>query len=388
MQILYLSISGMLCILLRKYKKTFYKALANFIWLYFVILMCFSYTNNDTLIYQNIYKSSVYELWTKDIGFGKLLSLFHSLNFTYEMFRFTICFCALILMRMGVRKLLKKYECFYWMIYFVYPLLLDNIEIRNFLAYSVLIFALPFLFDSKKRKILLFFILFFIAGLIHKIIFIYTIPLLVYRILRTTNKERLLIYDLIFIFVALIGVNKGLTSSIFSILPVWFRETEGISRNLITTNNNGWIVNWCITVCFYISARLMYQNTIKLEKRGMIDRNEFLFKYLQLIFIMSLFGAILIPFYVLSGDLMRVIRNMYALVAIGILCTYERVGNFDGIKNIITYSLFFLVFAELGGVASAFYSGNEYMIIYDIFVNNWLFNLGKLKYTWSTKPWQ
>lgn len=389
LQCLYLGLCCATTACLRNYKKTCRKVTLFLIVLYVIVLMCFSYTNNDTNIYKNIiYIGSKDTFWDKDIGFGLLLQIGYFFGFSYETFRFFIYLLAILLIHFGVSKILKKYENLFWLIYCLYPLFLDNIETRNFLAYSILIFALPFLFEKRVSKKTLFFMLFVVACLIHKIIFIYAIPMLAYPILRTEKKSTRMLIDALFILLCVLGVNKNIFISILNSLPSWFQSIPGISRNLVTTNNNGWIVNLVTTVAFYFSVRVMYSEiVVQGLAKGKVSILSLRYKFCRITYVFGVFGSMLAPFYMISGDYMRVIRNLYAVTAIAILAVFECVGHSSYKINLAGVSLTLLIIAELIGVASIFYSNEQEALIYDIFVNNYIFNLGKLRYTWDDRPW-
>ena len=378
LQVIYLICMGFSAILSNKGKKL-WKFLLALLYIYLFILTAFSYTNNDATVYATYWEESKEAFFTKDIGFGILFAIAHLLNLNYGVFRFFVYLVGFTLLHLSIRNISKKYEIYVLLIYFIYPFFLDNIEMRNFLAYMFLIYAITFLVKGNFKNTLIAIILLTIGGLFHKIAFIYFIPFIMWFIFRKRIRKVALLFDIVFILLCLISFNKNLFIAFLNSMPEWFKNLPGIERNLVSDNDYGWIINLTQVILLYISSRLMIHQVFKQIRNGVIEKNSYTYKYCCSVFIITSFACFLVPFYVISGDFMRVTRNTIILNAAAIVYVLS-LKKHNKIICFETMSLYFLLLTLGIDILIIFRGEIQFQIIYDTFINNYLFNFGKLKY--------
>lgn len=370
----YLLILLVLSILFFVSNNKIFRALNFFTWLFLVIISAANTYNNDTTIYMNIFKSAKNELWIKDVGFGYWMSFANSHNFTYQMVRFLEYLVSFLFIHFGVKKYIGKYEWILLFLYFLFPFLMDVIEVRNFIFESILIFSLPLLASRKKTNYLAFFLLYCAACLIHKIGLIY-LPAFLLFLISTEKKSVQKVFVTLFISAAVIGLFRKQLSSILMSSSSALLQIQGISRNLEINNNNGWIVDYVITGAFFLGSLFNYQVALLKHKQNQNYLFDVRYRLQKLIFVLSFYGALFLPFYAISGDYMRIIRNLYLLNYFSIIITFTLPGSnlvFKTKKS--NYSIALVALMIFTSLASVVYGGNFDSWFGEIFRNNFIFS--------------
>lgn len=378
LQVIYIIVLGFSGILSNQ-KKELWKLTLILFYIYLFFLTAFSYTNNDATVYATYWQASKETFFTKDIGFGVLFAIAHFFGLSYEVFRFFVYLLGFTLLHLSIRNLSKKNEIYVLLIYFIYPFFLDNIEMRNFLAYMFLIYAITFLVRNNVKDTLIAFFLLALGSLFHKIAFIYFVPFIMWFIFKNNLKHFVLYFDILFIFLCIVSLNKNLFISFLNSLPEWFKSLPGIDRNLVSDNDYGWIINLTQVITLYVSTRLMIHQVFKQIKREIIKRDSYAYRYCCFVYIITSFACFLVPFYIISADFMRVTRNTIILNATTIvyLLFLKKHNKFICFE---TLSLYFLLITLGIDIIVIFRGDIQFQIIYDTFINNYLFNLGELKY--------
>ncbi|MEG2640155.1 MAG: EpsG family protein [Bacilli bacterium] len=377
LQIVYLCLILLSCTL--SLKNSFFKKISLFLVIgYFVILSGGNLTNNDAKIYSDIFETSKYAFFTKDIGYGFLLNIAHGMDLSLSTFRFLEYFIGILLIHFGVKKIAGKNEIIFFVLYLIYPFLLDVIETRNFLALSVLIFSIQFFLKKGMGRKLFFILLFALSCTLHKIMVIYIPCFLLFLIPTKSKNIRKAIY-MLFFMCCVIGVQRDVVSNVLLSVEHIVGHIPGIDRNLRVDNENGWIVTYFSTISFFIAANLIYSEFLKLANSNVIKKDSFIFKSAKLIFVLSIWSCMFIPFYAVSADYMRVSRNMIPLSIASFACLLSY-KSFK-FKNILVHkinkcdmAICFVVAMQLVEISSIFYSNLQSALIYDTFVNNTIFN--------------
>ncbi len=375
-QIIYWTFSCFIGIISQVNKNKFFRNIFLFLIIsYFVIISGFNLTNLDNTIYYNIFVESKSAFFTKDLGYGLLLAFAHSLNLDYKTFRLFEYLIAFVLIHISLKKLIKNEEVFF-LVYFIYPFFLDIIETRNFLAVSLLLFSLPYFLSSKKERKLLFLIIYLFSCLVHKIMFIY-IPCFFFVNSTMLSKKKLIV----FLFIALSFGFLGLDRQGFSILLSYLSHSlslltiTGVSRNLSVLLNNGWVVNYAITYCMFFGSLLLISdaNTLFLLKK--LSKKSL--KFCNLAFALSFYSCLFLPFYAISSDFMRVVRNVLPLLIIEI-CLLGKSHSLINKNSKIVWGFILVFSSQIISIASIFYPNQQVAWIFDSIINNTFFNN-----TWS-----
>ena len=144
------------------------------------ILFAFNTDNADYQNYANAFKNVGYGLENNyfETGFLFLTRLAILVGLNYPAFLAMIATISLLLVASSVFYLTNN-RSFVWLLYTIYPFVFDVVQYRNFLAFSIVFFALRFLVDENKKSLLKFVLLVIIATTIHSSSIIYFAFLLV-----------------------------------------------------------------------------------------------------------------------------------------------------------------------------------------------------------------
>ena len=150
--------------------------------------------------------------WSKEVGFQLLCKLFYKFGLQYNQFLVIISIIGLLLITSTVRRYTKN-VAFILATYFIFPFMLDVVQVRNFMAMAIVVFALRFLIERKKWGEVKYIILVMFASTIHYIALFYFLFLLT----KVRNTKRLIYFSLA---AASIGVVISYTNLIPKIVTV------------------------------------------------------------------------------------------------------------------------------------------------------------------------
>ena len=150
------------------------------IFLFLWAIAVFSYDIADYENYKLIYsvylpKSFMTAFYSFiDIGFILLCKIASILGLSFSLFRGIYLTCALWLLFKGINYWSEK-GIFVYCLYAFYPFLLDIVQFRYFLAYSIVLYATRFLKTNEIKKYIIFIIL---AATQHFLVLVYLMFLL------------------------------------------------------------------------------------------------------------------------------------------------------------------------------------------------------------------
>lgn len=267
--------------------------------------------NPDYEVYLSIYNSNgEYTTNSLEIGFIVLVKFFNLINFNYEMFLMTISFLAFYLIHTTVRKLTTNYNYVY-SLYFLFPLFIDIVQIRNFLMMAIFIYATRFLLENKKIKYLI-------------------------TILLASTFQMSAIALLPFVFINNKGMNffgriiflVSISSSIIILMNgkkipyidnlIDFSQSEKLSLYFETTTNYGFVLYWFLQIISF--ALIVLSRKLYLKYENVNIENSIKMKYINLVYWINVFSFMYLPFYLLNSNFSRLLRNLvilnYIVVAI------------------------------------------------------------------------
>lgn len=136
---------------------------------YIFILMAFNTYNADFENYQNMYNAignGTYGGWITDFGYVALVNLSNSFELTYADFLITyFAITGLLLL-----KIVNKYTAYpnaVLSLILLYPLFINIIQLRSFLALLIIIYALQYLAERNFKNIIKFIIAIILATSLH-----------------------------------------------------------------------------------------------------------------------------------------------------------------------------------------------------------------------------
>lgn len=146
-----------------------------------------NYFNMDFSNYYTAYLSSDGALSSRNMetGFRYIMYLSNSLGLSMNSFRLVIGFFGFTLIINTIKRY-SNYPNYVLSLYLIYPFINDVIQIRNFLAASIVIFSIRYLIENKKWNLFKYVLSIFIASSIHVSSLFYLVLILV-RFLKSKN---------------------------------------------------------------------------------------------------------------------------------------------------------------------------------------------------------
>lgn len=344
--------------------------------IYLVILMGGSLENPDTVIYQNIFER---DFFIKDIGFGVLIYALKSIGITFNVFRLTVATIGILLIHHTVNKYVKNTSYFY-ILYGIYPFMFDIVQVRNFLAMSLFVYAVPFLLELNRKNILKYISIVAIAASMQKIALVY-IPLVFVRNIK--NKKILKrILMVIIVCSIIVGLSRNVLFKFSDVILTMFSEDlSGLSNYLNINTNWGWIIFWGEQVANF--ALVYWANKIIFDKIKSGEANklysQITVKFSELIYSINLYMFIFLPLFVIDENFTRIIRNVMPLnlmiycIAGQMLMNNKKLSIKRREKNNETAVLFIPIII-LYQVFLLFMLSRSYWdsIVLPVFNNNWI----------------
>lgn len=273
--------------------------------------------------YENINRTSVDGL---QVTFFLLKKLFYSFKFTFFEFRGYVVLFALILMHFFFKKTTSNVHILY-VAYMVYLIFLDYIQLKNFLACSVLCVAFIVFLQHKNYWRFFYFCLIFFAGTIHSSFFIYLLFLLIPANLSFNAR-------VIKIF--------AIGALVFTFFSVFYRENLHFITDILfliddeksvkyaeTTTTYGAL--YFVGLQIYATVVMLFMSSqykqLQYPQYTLSCKNEILDvrKSLKLICLVNLVSFAFCPFIVFNINFYRLLRNLYLLNIVGF--------SLFGIKN-------------------------------------------------------
>lgn len=280
-----------------KYASFVYKLFNYLIIVFLIVIMAGNTNNPDTQIYLNIYKST--EFFSKDFGFGYLILLFNKMNLSFYALRFVISAIGIILIDFTLKKLKADKRIFY-ILYVLYPFFFDLVQMRNFLAMSIVFFAFYILTNSNKYNRLKYVILVLLAASFQKTALAY----LPFAFLDKTDKYFNIIYAVIILVSLYLAFNRGTLLTFSNFLDQNFSENlNGLHSKLLEQTRFGWIVTWAYQFINYFSIKYIYD-----KKKDILTKSEY--QCAKIAHYINKYMFIFLPLYILTPTFSRIMRNV------------------------------------------------------------------------------
>lgn len=263
-----------------------------------IILMGGTTNNPDYLNYKDIYLNNLSGL---EIGYVGLMSLSKKIGLSYEFFHLFLTVLGFGLIYLGLIKY-KVNKLAFLAVYFLYPFLLDSIQIRNFLMMALIFLALAIFISEPdiKKKYGYYYILVVAGVLIQKLALVYLLfPVF---LIVTQSKKNLKIYFRILIILSLISLFPNIYISFLEGLFNTFNiDNEKILYYLIERKvRYGFIVFWLITLLVLLATRIMDF----LPKNNKLERLN-----IQILTSFVYFSTLFTPLYTIDLSFWRLMRN-------------------------------------------------------------------------------
>lgn len=271
-----------------------------FLFIVLLVLFAGNTSNPDYFEY-----SARYEAAIKSSNTGYLLYLvgfvFKKIGFSFQMFRFFEAFVGLLLLTKTIKRYSDK-PAFTLVCYFIYPFLLDVVQVGNFLAYTIVLYCLRYLEEKSLKNGVKYTVGIIIASQFHILSFIYLIFLLSY----ISKAKKLVWISIIITSVLTLGIN--FLPKLIPYIPLINSRSSQINYYLTYQESykHGAITYLIILFVIYF-AFLLKSHWLK-------QRGELIFDDLQLSFVKIFSLAFcFVPFVIINAEFVRLIRNIWIL---------------------------------------------------------------------------
>lgn len=270
--------------------------------IYLLIFMLGNSSAPDYLSYFNDYNLMLTQGISSfnDIGYVFIEKFFVNLNLNYSFFRLAIISFSFVMLYYGLKKLEVNYH-YIISIYMIYQCLMDTMQIRNFLATSIFIYGLQYLYlqgFNNKIKYILFNLL---AASIHSSLLLYL--LFLFKDSSFLQKKNIKILGIISITLSMFIFVFPESINIFSVFLSYIGKQELFIRYFSNAGSSlGFILPLFSFILF--SLYILYVN-----KRNSISQDNWINKIYHLNIITMLF----LPLIIIDPTWYRVNRNLNIL---------------------------------------------------------------------------
>lgn len=276
-----------------------------------ILWVLFGWNNNnpDYYIYERWYNEisfySGFLLEGKDLGYKFLMNITSLFNIDYQGFVIIFSLTGLLLIHSTIRRFAANPHYVY-LLYFIYPFLLDIVQVRNFLMMSIIIYSIKHLVEGSNKSKLKFLMLFLIAFSIHSSAILY-FPLV---FINNDRKNNLIAIMPIFImlFSLIVFLNGNQIPFVQSMIS-FITGNEYIASWFEKNTDTGFLLFWAMQLItllmIYISKKIAFKN------EGNLSTKEL--RFINLIFWISIIELIWLPLYMISIEFTRLMRNLFIL---------------------------------------------------------------------------
>ncbi|KON82895.1 hypothetical protein AF331_18785 [Rossellomorea marisflavi] len=320
--------------------------------------------NNYNYIYNFIDASGDYP--AVEVGFKWIVKICILLGLNYNGFLITYSFIGLMLITSTAKKFTNN-TTLVLVLYFVYPFLLDVVQIRNFLSMALMVFATRYLIQDGWKGVLKYILLILIATTFHYSSIFY----LLFLLTKIKSYKKITIITLLSIFFGYAAYNF-LTVFIIRFLSMdryttYFSESTSLYAKILFV----FYFAFSLILMFYVYKRIKRGKYQQLSSSSNSDQIQ----YADIVFKINILILISYIFVIKDVDFVRLYRNILPLNFILFAMIKPK---YKIIKNVemLVHSWLFVAF--LGFSSWAFiYIRTFDTVVYPIFTNNSIFELFK-----------
>lgn len=329
----------------------------------FVLILIVMVNCDDRMVdlynYSNTYKriaANYGEFKFSDFGYYMLqrISTFCGLNFfQFRILVFGVCFGLIY----NTAKRYTNNICMFVLFYALFYSVMDGEQLRNFIAFSIIVFGIQFLIDEKKGGVRKYIICNIIAMQFHFMAISYFLFLL----LKTSNGIRRIIVKCIPLYLAvmyLVARNGGTLQIILTEISKLGNEevVRKMSNYSVTSSNWGFLMPCglymieCLLILFlnkrqydtpyYIRHNVFGRNLEITSQKKEVELSKLYYN----VFILNIIGCLFIPICMINLTFYRVLRNISMFNLIYMSSKYDREVN----KSVRFFIFIFLVLLTLG----------------------------------------
>lgn len=202
-------------------------------------------------------------------GYNILMRFCQSIGLNFSQYIIVIAFLSLILMIVGMYGL-SKYVPFALSLFLIYPFAHEAIQMRTFLANSIVWCALPLLLIDRKSRLKnfwskgCFFLLNYIATTIHTLCWFYMLIAILYLLFRTNKKYILIVFS--FTFFMLILVRTSIVGNVLSSIS----SSDKLNHWIEGSTGYGALLYILVSIGIYILVRYATKKIVENDSLNLV----------------------------------------------------------------------------------------------------------------------
>jgi len=281
------------------------------------ILFSLNTNNSDYNNYLAIFAACVQDVNSTNAGpaYRYLCNFSGKIGLNYNQMLLFIVFVCLILIITTIKKHTKNWN-FVLVLYIIFPFFIDVVQVRNFIAMSIIVFSFNYLLSLKRGGNIKFVICVIIATLFHSVAIIY----MVFLLAKILSKKWL-------IFISLLGTIIGLTITSTDIpyrlalmfLPIskvtFFTNTIGLGFGLLF---NAIMQIASVVLVAYSYHIIQVRSKKNVKDKYYIDKQ----RLVNLVLKINIILLPIISLYYYNATFTRIYRNVFILNYIVFALTY------------------------------------------------------------------
>ncbi|NQX45868.1 EpsG family protein [Paenibacillus tritici] len=294
------------------------------------------FTNADYLNYYTAYQNQYAP--TFEIGFRFLMKICFAFGLSYDSFLLFIFIIGISLRILFIKNVANIN--YVLALFLIYPFIIEIVQVRTFLAMSIVIFSMNYLLFDKRGNVLKYIICISLACTIHSLsVFLFPIIIIKFNRIRSLIKYIPVLTLVIIIFLIYNGFSLSFMSGIFSKI-----DSERASLYVTGGFSNTYILNFIYIIMNLLLAKWSINIINNSSEFNLKD--DFKAELSKKIYYINIILFIYTPFYLLSGLFFRIPRSFY----------------------IINYVLFYIASERLTKKTQNYYLYNAIIILYLIIV--------------------
>ncbi len=269
------------------------------------IMMGGNTANPDIYVYKYTYihgRNSVEVLYTWIIELSKMIGL------SFEEFRLEIYCVSIVLIFYAAAKHMRNVIPFI-ILYFIFPMMFDSVQTRNFMAMAIMLNAIPLLVNRDRPHIIKYIILTVLAAGFQLASLFYMVFLLIPIIQKSKNIRRftIVILGMCIVF----SLNRSTLSAALTYVSSVLGTLETrISQYGTILTQWGFLYSWLVHFIIFGISYLLKRYIISDSADG---ENDYAVPIIQFCYWISVISIIYFPFYVVGSFFDRLYRTVLVI---------------------------------------------------------------------------
>lgn len=297
----------------------------------------------DTINYYISYQQAPFLSFmdTYEPGYLLLEKIGLFLNFDYIQFRIVLFFILLVILNKALKNITSKRVFFFYLFYSMYFIFIDTVQVRNFIAFSLVLYGLSFLIKKVDNKSIFKYVLYvMIASTIHISSLLYLVFLVL--VLKNRKKIAAIIVSLsligcLFVFFEFININ--IVKNIISYISGGADRSSNYGESSVKL---GFLIAFGLHIFSIFFMYLTVNNISKERKAHAINGSNDSFiiakeHVAKTVSFINIIGIVYFPLYMFNLEFIRIARNIFML-------------------NLIVYSLMFFKYRYINYQRSIIFS--------------------------------